>query len=235
MIASSKITKLFLFVLCSALIGGLQIGVSHGSGNKALKTSADERRETLSKQRRARFLNQFVEEKEEGADKVQIGVSHGSGNKALKTSVDERRETLGKMSRARFLNQLNQEKEKEDGGNDIFCTSELGKEWIDFDEDSSSVEKFFETVPRKKEEHADIVNNFVEDSSSEEPRAAADKISTNFQSVTQDLYSQQGAQGTPPPTGGEASGQDAPKKEKDENVVDADFEVVDEDKNNAND
>lgn len=71
--------------------------------------------------------------------------------------------------------------------------------------------------------------------SADELKGAADKITTAFQAVAQDLYSQAGgdAAGAPPPGEGAetagAEGASSGAKKPDDDVVDADFEVVDDD------
>ena len=74
------------------------------------------------------------------------------------------------------------------------------------------------------------------DATAEEIKQAEENINQSFQSVAQDLYSQAGAEAgsagqTPPPEGAESSAGSSAKSSDSENVVDADFEVVDDDEN----
>lgn len=69
----------------------------------------------------------------------------------------------------------------------------------------------------------------LESNNSDEMKAATEKIQTVFSSMAQDIYGQAGAEGAPPPDGApqpEASS----SKPADDDVVDADFEVVDDEK-----
>ena len=69
----------------------------------------------------------------------------------------------------------------------------------------------------------------LESNNSDEMKAATEKIQTVFSSMAQDIYGQAGAEGAPPPDGApqpEASS----SKPSDDDVVDADFEVVDDEK-----
>ncbi|MBC2593106.1 molecular chaperone DnaK [Ruficoccus amylovorans] len=72
--------------------------------------------------------------------------------------------------------------------------------------------------------------------SSDELKAAATKITEEFSKVAQDIYGQAGAQGMDPNAAAGAAGAGTPppaqesSKSDDPNVVDADFEVVDDDK-----
>ena len=59
-------------------------------------------------------------------------------------------------------------------------------------------------------------------------KAAMDKIQSVFSTMAQDMYGQPGAEGAPPPEG--APKPEASSKPADDDVVDADFEVVDEEK-----
>ncbi len=68
----------------------------------------------------------------------------------------------------------------------------------------------------------------LESNNSEEMKAAMDKIQSVFSTMAQDLYGQPGAEGAPPPEG--APKPEASSKPADDDVVDADFEVVDEEK-----
>ncbi|MDP4878349.1 MAG: Hsp70 family protein, partial [Opitutales bacterium] len=64
-------------------------------------------------------------------------------------------------------------------------------------------------------------------------KAAKEKIMGIMESFAQDLYSQQAAEGAGPDMGGAAgpeAGASEPKPAEDAETVDADFEVVDEDK-----
>lgn len=70
----------------------------------------------------------------------------------------------------------------------------------------------------------------LETNNAEEMKAAADKIQTVFSGMAQDLHSQAEAEGAAPPPQGEPQSDGSSKKSGDEDVVDADFEVVDEDK-----
>jgi molecular chaperone DnaK len=72
-------------------------------------------------------------------------------------------------------------------------------------------------------------------------KEAAEKIQKAFETIAQDLYAQAGAEGQPGAAGPEASGQagesgasgEGSSGSDDDNVVDADFEVVDEEKKNS--
>lgn len=68
----------------------------------------------------------------------------------------------------------------------------------------------------------------LESNNSEEMKAAMDKIQSVFSTMAQDMYGQPGAEGAPPPEG--APKPEASSKPADDDVVDADFEVVDEEK-----
>ncbi len=68
----------------------------------------------------------------------------------------------------------------------------------------------------------------LDSNNSEEMKAAMDKIQSVFSTMAQDMYGQPGAEGAPPPEG--APKPEASSKPADDDVVDADFEVVDEEK-----
>ena len=71
----------------------------------------------------------------------------------------------------------------------------------------------------------------LETNNPDEMKAATDKIQSVFSTMAQDLYSQEGAEGAAqPPPQGDAQSTSSSSKSDDEDVVDADFEVVDEDK-----
>lgn len=72
----------------------------------------------------------------------------------------------------------------------------------------------------------------LETDNPDEMKAAMDKIQSTFATMAQDLHPQGGPEGTPPPPppAGEASADSGGAAKADDDVVDADFEVVDEDK-----
>ena len=71
----------------------------------------------------------------------------------------------------------------------------------------------------------------LETDNPDEMKAAMEKIQSTFASMAQDMYPQGGAEGAPPPPPqGETGAADAGAAKADDDVVDADFEVVDEDK-----
>ncbi|QXD26257.1 molecular chaperone DnaK [Opitutia bacterium ISCC 51] len=72
----------------------------------------------------------------------------------------------------------------------------------------------------------------LETDNPDEMKAAMDKIQSTFATMAQDLHPQGGPEGAPPPPppAGEASADSGGAAKADDDVVDADFEVVDEDK-----
>jgi molecular chaperone DnaK len=90
-------------------------------------------------------------------------------------------------------------------------------------------------LPADKKSQIDAVlaegKKALESNNTEEMKAATEKIQSVFATMAQDLYPQQGEEGAPPPpssgTGTSGSGSSKPT---DDDVVDADFEVVDDDK-----
>tara|TARA_Y100000588_G_scaffold108648_3_gene119110 strand:- start:171 stop:2102 length:1932 start_codon:yes stop_codon:yes gene_type:complete len=70
----------------------------------------------------------------------------------------------------------------------------------------------------------------LETDNPDEMKAATEKIQSVFSGMAQDLYSQAAPEGAPPPPSPEDPLESGAEKPVDDDVVDADFEVVDEDK-----
>ena len=89
-------------------------------------------------------------------------------------------------------------------------------------------------LPADKKEEIETVlaegKKSLETGNLEEMKAAMEKIQSVFATMAQDLYSQPGAEGEAPPPSEDAQEEAASNKPSDDDVVDADFEVVDEDK-----
>ena len=102
------------------------------------------------------------------------------------------------------------------------------------------IEELGDKLPSDKKSELDTAlaegKSALESNQADQMKAATTKIQNLFASLAQDLYSQAGAAGTPPPeatgdTGGGASDTtSSTASDSDSDVVDADFEVVDEDK-----
>lgn len=100
------------------------------------------------------------------------------------------------------------------------------------------IEELGEKLPPDKKSELDTAlaegKSALESNQADQMKAATTKIQNLFASLAQDLYGQAGAAGAPPPeatgdTGGGASDTTS-STASDSDVVDADFEVVDEDK-----
>ena len=100
------------------------------------------------------------------------------------------------------------------------------------------IEELGDKLPSDKKSELDTAlaegKSALESNQAEQMKAATTKIQNLFASLAQDLYGQAGAAGAPPPeatgdTGGGASDTTS-STASDSDVVDADFEVVDEDK-----
>ena len=88
-------------------------------------------------------------------------------------------------------------------------------------------DKVSEDEKSKAEAELNIVKEKLKTGSSEEIKAATEKLTQIFYEISSKVYQQAGAQNAGPESSGEAGGQSTDSQE---NVYDADYKVVDEDK-----